>query len=103
MDFPSFKNDCTSGSGNDLIFLFDDRWLKQTEVRYFVKNEKGRWQVFLVFIFVQNPYQFLCRRIENYDSNSKAVMFAEYFRRSAVQSTQRILKINEDAFNICKN
>ncbi len=103
MDFSTIKYDSTHGDGRDLKFLYEDIWLKNSEVRSVIILHKGRWHVFMVFIAVKNPFCFLRREIENYPTEQKATIYAEFFRRSSMKDVRGTLKTNENALNICHN
>jgi hypothetical protein len=103
MDLSALKYDSTYGEGKDLKFLYEDNWLKDSEVRSDVTKCKGRWHVFMVFISVKNPYRFLRREIDHYPSAEKATIYAEFFRRSSIKDVRGTLKTNENALNICHN
>jgi hypothetical protein len=103
MDFLPLKYDSTKGEGRDLKFLYKDIWLKDSEVRSDIILRKGRWYVFMVFISVTNPFRFLRREINHYESKQKATIYAEFFRRSAIKDARGTLKTNENALNICYN
>lgn len=91
------------GTKSDLQFLENDRWLHHTEVRYYISERRGRWYVFMIFIAVNNPLQFFCRFIEHYESERKALNYAEIMQRSIRKDARGVLKTNEHAFNICYN
>lgn len=103
MDLSALKYDSTYGESRDLKFLYEDNWLKDSEVRRDIVKCRGRWHVFMVFISVKNPYRFLRRQIDHYESEQKAAIYGEFFRRSSVKDARGTLKTNEDALNICDN
>jgi hypothetical protein len=103
MDFSALKYDSTYGEGRDLKFLYEDNWLKDSEVRHNIIKRSGRWYVYMVFISVKNPYRFLQRQIEHYESEKKAFMYAELFRRNSAKDVRGTLKTDDYALNICHN
>lgn len=96
-------DDNRKGESKDFLFLFDDRWLKDTAVRSRITQRCGRWHLNVIFIDIHNPYRFLCRYIDHYASARKAHIYAELFIRSIRRDERGTLTMNEDAFDICRN
>jgi hypothetical protein len=99
----NFNNDSKQGNSKDLLFLKNDAWLKDTEVRYRIVRNHGRWFLSMLFVWIDNPYRFLCRKIDNYETERKAEMYAQLFQRGIRKDARGTLKMNENAFNICNN
>jgi len=91
------------GGESDLYFLQEGGWLLNSEVRGHINYKKGRWQVSMILIWVSNPYRFLRRFIDTYESEKKAGIYAELFKRTMQKDARGTIKINEDDFNICFN
>lgn len=98
-----FNNDSKQGNKNDLLFLKNDAWLKDTEVRYRIVQTHSRWFLSMIFVWIDNPYRFLCRKIDSYETAKKAEMYAQLFQRGIRKDARGTLKTNENAFNICNN
>ena len=92
------------GLYKDLQLLVNDRWLHSTEVRYQIEAKNGRWHLTMVYVYVQNPFQFLCRRLDHYDTEEKAKLYAQLFRRGMQRDARGTLKSNAlHVFDICLN
>jgi hypothetical protein len=103
MELSNFNNDSTQGNKKDLLFLQTDAWLKNTEVRYRIVKSQSRWFLSMLFIAIDNPYRFICRKIDNYETEKKAEMYAILFQRGIRKDARGTLKTDENAFNICHN
>ena len=103
MQFPDFNMDSNQGNRTDLLFLQTDAWLRDTEVRYRIVHTRSRWFLTMVFVAIDNPYRFLCREIDSYESEKKAEIYAQLFQRGIRKDARGTLKTNENAFNICDN
>lgn len=97
-----FSPDCP-GKAIDMKFLLEDRWLMDTEVRYLLQAKKSRWHLTMVYIAINNPMRFLCRKIEEYPSEAKAKTYAQILQRGIRKDARGTLKTDEDAFNLCSN
>lgn len=102
-DMSDFQRDSRLGSPRDLQFLEEDKWLLDTEVRYFILEKRRRWQVFMLFISVENPYRFLCKFIDDYNTKNKAQNYADILQRGIRKDARGTLKTNEYDFHICYN
>ncbi|WP_147277030.1 hypothetical protein [Runella aurantiaca] len=106
MYLPHFKYTYTNnqrGNFKDFKVLIDDRWLHHAEVKYRIDVQRGRWYVQMVYVFMNNPLQLLCRRLESYDTKAKAELCAKIFQRGIQRDARGTLKSNPNAFNICPN
>lgn len=104
--FPHFElllNDNKQGTPADGGFIMHGAWLQNTEVRHYIAKKRGRWHVMMVFVAIGNPFQFLCREINHYDTEHNARSAAELLRRSAAKDARGTLKSNTNAFHICNN
>lgn len=91
------------GDREDLQLLKEDKWLMNTEVLYLLEEKKSLWHLTMVYVAVDNPLKFICRKIETYNSLKKATTFAEILQRGIRKDSRGTLKSNKDAFNICTN
>lgn len=91
------------GKENDMYFLKDDKWLMNTEVRYHLQKKKGLFHLTMIYIAIENPFKFICRKIDAYSSEKKALTFAKILQRGVRKDARGTLKTNRDAFNICAN
>ncbi|MCU0427369.1 MAG: hypothetical protein MUF71_17270 [Candidatus Kapabacteria bacterium] len=104
--FPHFElqfHDNKHGTPADAGFITQGIWLQNSEVRHYVFQRRGRWHVVMVFIAVSNPFQFLCREINHYESEQKACNAAQILQRGAAKDARGTLKSNTNAFHICSN
>jgi hypothetical protein len=102
-DVPSLIISEVQGNHKDFQVLKDDKWLMNTEVRYHLKEYKGRWGLTMVYVAIQNPYQLICRKIDSYYSKQRALTFAKILQRGIRKDARGTLKTNRDAFNLCSN
>jgi hypothetical protein len=101
--FPfNFINE-TKGYACDLHFIQFGKWLKDSEVRYFIALQKGRWYLTMVYVWVKTPLQFICREIDDYESEKKALIYAELFKRGMQKDARGTQKTNENIINFCLN
>ncbi len=91
------------GNSNDLKLLREDTWLMNTEVQYNLEYKKGMWHLTMVYIAVENPLKLICRKIDTYTSEKKAVIYAKILQRGIRKDARGTLKTNQDAFNFCNN
>lgn len=99
--FNSFEE--VVGESIDLQLLKEDAWLSKTEVRYFIQKRNSLWHLTMIYISVDNPMRFICRKIDSYSSEKKALTYAKIFKRGIQKDARGTLKTNEDAFYICNN
>lgn len=102
-NIPSFSSPEVAGNKQDLLFLDDDKWLLDTEVRYALSAKNSRWHLSMIYISIHNPFRFLCRKIDEYHSEKKANTFAKILQRGIRKDARGTLKMNTNAFNICTN
>ena len=95
LDFP--------GKSEDFALLNEDRWLMNTEVRYNLNKRKGLWHLTMIYIAIENPLKFICRKIDVYNSQKKAIFFADILQRAIRKDARGTLKTNQNAFNFCSN
>jgi hypothetical protein len=93
-----------TGTSSDLYFLQNDKWLRDAAVITNVFAEKGRWRIVLVFAWVKNPMQLICRLLpDSYPTKTKADSFAQFFTRSTQKDKRGLLTIQYYDFTICYN
>ncbi len=92
------------GLYKDLEVVINDRWLHSTEVSPRIEARNGRWYLIMVYVFVNTPFQFLCRKLDHYDTEEKAKLYAQLFRRGIQRDARGNLKSNAlHVFDICLN
>ena len=102
-DFSHHSQPEVPGQLADMQLLKEDGWLMNTEVRYFLRVWKNRWHLTMIYIALDDPMKLICRRIDDYSSEKKALTFAKILQRGIRKDARGTLKINRDAFNICNN
>ncbi|MCI5082217.1 MAG: hypothetical protein MRY78_11000 [Saprospiraceae bacterium] len=102
-DIPSEIIPEKAGKKKDLTFLENDKWLLDSIVHYLIQYRKGRWFLTMVYIYSKNPFQLLCRKIDHYPSEKRALTYAQIFQRGIRKDARGTLKLNPDAFRICSN
>lgn len=102
-DLPFDFIDETPGNKNDMCLLVDDDWLIDTEVCYYIQERKSQWHLYMLYIAVDNPLKFICRKLDTYFSEKKAMTFAKIFQRGIRKDARGVLKTNTNAFNFCDN
>ena len=91
------------GNTSDLKLLREDAWLMDTEVIYQLLERRSLWHLTIVYIAIDNPFKFICRKIETYNSRRKAEVSAKIIQRGIRKDARGTLKANKDAFHICTN
>jgi hypothetical protein len=91
------------GHPMDLDFLEADDWLKDSAVNALVTERNQNWRVSMVMAWWYNPMRFVCRFINTYTTQKKAVLSADLFCRTAQKDERGTLKINWNDWNICIN
>lgn len=102
-DIPFHKPMDILGDTCDFKLLIDDKWLMNTEVKYLLVEKKGLWHLTMIYVAVENPFRFICKKIDHYNSEKKAKTFASILQRSIRKDARGTLKTNQNAFNICQN
>lgn len=92
-----------AGTQQDFKILEEDQWLINTEVRYQLQKRKGLWDLTMLYVAIDNPLKFICRTIDSYNSEKKALTFAKILQRGIRKDARGTLKIYNNAFNICSN
>lgn len=91
------------GKPIDMSLLKENRWLINTEVKYHLIEKSGLWHLTMIYVAVENPLKFMCRKIDTYHSEKKAKTFASILQRGIRKDARGTLKTNHDALNICDN
>jgi hypothetical protein len=91
------------GNNSDLRVLEDEPWLKDTEVKYHIRGRRGRWEVSLIFIAVDNPLKFVKWQITICTTYPKAKLYGDYYRRLAAKDPRGYLKSDLDRLRYCNN
>lgn len=74
-----------------------------TEVKYRIIERNGRWHLTMVYVAVHDPFQLLCRAIDSYHSEKRALVFAGILQRGIRKDARGTLKTNSNAFHFCDN
>jgi len=86
------------GTLEDLNFMVDDRWMRDTAVIENVISRNGLWEIFLVFAYYKNPLLLIRRAISVCFAEKKALIYAEYMRRIAAKDPRGTLEISISQF-----
>lgn len=93
----------TLGTPQDVSFLWDESWTKDTEVCYTIVPRKGRWHVDILFFHVKDPFILLIRPIDHYPSFRRAETFAKIFQRGIRKDVRGTQKRNTHGYDFCDN
>jgi hypothetical protein len=102
-NIPYHKPTNFAGKPEDFKVLQEDKWLIETEVKYQLLKKNGLWHLTMIYIAVDNPLKLICRKIDVYNSEKKAKIFAGILQRGIRKDARGTLKTNQDAINICNN
>ena len=102
-DIPFNITDEVAGKPIDLKLLVDDKWLMNTEVCYWIQEQNSLWHLSMLYISTDNPFKFICKKIDTYNSEKKAITFAKILQRGIGKDARGTLKTNRNAFNFCNN
>lgn len=91
------------GSQEDMDFLSDDWWLRDTAVIENIVKREGMWEIHLVFAHYQEPQKLIKRVISRYPCKNKAELNAWYMKRLAAKDQRGTLKVNLDDFGLCSS
>lgn len=89
------------GCQEDMDFLSDDWWLRDTAVIENIVKREGMWEIHLVFAHYQEPKKLIKRVISRFTCKNKAELNAWYMKRLAAKDQRGTLKVNLDDFNLC--
>jgi len=102
-DVPLWKLADFVGEIQDFSLLQEDKWLVNTEVNYLLFKRNGLWHLTMIYIAIENPLKLICRKIDVYNSEKKAKLFASILQRAIRKDARGTLKTNQDVINICNN
>ena len=85
----------------DMDFLSDDWWLRDTAVIENIVAREGMWEIHLVFAHYLQPQKLIKRVISRHVSKDKAELSAWYMSRLAAKDQRGTLKVNLDDFKLC--
>ena len=91
------------GCSEDMLFLSEDWWLRDTAVIENIVKRAGMWEIQLVFAHYQQPHQLIKRIISRFSSKQKAKLYAHYMRRLAAKDQRGTLKVDISEFRLCKS
>ena len=92
-----------TGKKDDILFLADDVWLQNSEVKYAIKKKKGRWYVYMIFFALKESRKLLIKEIDHYHSLKRAETFASIFQRGIRKDARGTLKRMKHDYDICNN
>jgi hypothetical protein len=87
----------------DLLFIIEGTWLKDSAVIDNIEKKNGAWEVHLIFAHYKNPLQFIVRNITRCFSEQKAKAAAFYIRKEAAKDRRGTLTISISDLNLCHN
>lgn len=102
-DLPKAITPEQRGGVEDMHLLQEDRWLMDTEVRYHLQEVKSQWHLTMLYIALNNPLKFICRKIDVYTSEKKALTFAKILQRGIRKDARGTFKTDENAIRLCNN
>lgn len=92
-----------AGKVEDLCFITEGAWLKDSAVIDFITYKKGGWDVHLIFALYKNPLQLIVRNITRCFSEHKAKAAAFYIRKEAAKDRRGTLSISIQNLGLCDN
>lgn len=92
-----------AGKTEDISFISEGAWLKDTAVIDVINYYKGGWDVHLIFAHYQNPLQLIVRNITRCFSEQKAKAAAFYIRKEAAKDRRGTLNVSINNLNLCNN
>lgn len=102
-DIPYYRSLEHIGRDTDLLFIQEDAWLQDTEVKYIIQRKHGLWSIVMVFIAIQYEMRILCRKIDAYSSRQKAITYAQIMQRGIRKDSRGTLKNKSNDFSFCRN
>ena len=97
-----FAHDVAATDGVPSL-IYEDLWLKDTEVQYHLVKVHGLWQLTIIYVALDNPFKRRFRLIDTYASEKKANTYAQILQRAIRKDARGTLIANNDAFDICFN
>lgn len=92
-----------AGNEKDMLFLYNDYWLKDTAVISNVVAKNGMWEIYLIFAHHTKPHQLIKRIIGQFANQQKAQISAHYMQRMAAKDQRGTLKVDGLHFGISSN
>jgi len=92
-----------TASVNDMLFIIDGSWLKDSAVIDIIEKNKGAWEVQMIFAHYKNPLQLIIRNITRCFSEQKAMAAAFYISKEAAKDRRGTLSVSIEALSLCSN
>ncbi len=93
----------TAGNRQDMAFMVNDRWMRDTAVVENVIRRDGLWKIFLIFAHYRNPLLLIRREISECFSKNTAMIYGQYMRRIAAKDPRGTLEVDIRDFTIHLN
>ncbi len=93
----------TAGNKQDMVFMVNDRWMRDTAVVENIIRRDGLWKIFLIFAHYKNPLLLIRREISACFSKSTALVYGQYMRRIAAKDPRGTLEVDIRDFTIHLN
>jgi hypothetical protein len=104
IDLSQFSSDFPEqGDREDLKILSEHVWLHNTEVKYRIELRRGRWYLTMLYVAIENALRFVCKRIDHYDSEKKARIYADIFKRAIQKDNRGTQKLKPNAIHLNDN
>jgi hypothetical protein len=87
----------------DMFFMADGAWLKDSSVIAEISSRKGAWEVNLIFAHHKNPLLLIIRNITRCFSEQKALATAFYIRKEAAKDRRGTLNVSLEDLTLCTN
>lgn len=87
----------------ELDFLKESSWLKDTAVIDVIRHRKGSWEVSLMFAHYKDPLRFIVRPIANCYNEQKAISAALLYQKAAAKDRRGTLTVALKDFNFNYN
>jgi hypothetical protein len=87
----------------DLYFITEGAWLKDSAVIDAISYYKGGWDVLMIFAHYKNPLQLIVRNITRCYSEHKAKAAAFYIRKEAAKDRRGTLNVSIQNLGLCTN
>lgn len=89
------------GRAADTDFLQGEDWLTNSTVVSHIYLINGRWKINIIFGWLGNPLQLICRHITlDFDTKKKASLYASNYVRTCQKDKCGNLILTTDDFNI---
>ena len=92
-----------AGKQEDLYFITEGAWLKDSAVIDAISYHNGGWDVYLIFAHYKNPLQLIVRNITRCYSEQKARAAAFYIRKEAAKDRRGTLNVSIQNLGLCYN